>query len=81
MRTTSFSTGEFLTSSGSGVCPAGGYILSGAYNIPGLGMEEMEMFGTIVSENMPTDSATWTVTVVNQSPLSLNTTINYLCTQ
>jgi hypothetical protein len=83
MRTTSFdSPGEAnLPTSGAGVCPAGGYILSGGYSISGPEMEEMEMFGTFVSENMPTDSATWTVAVVNQSPFDLTVTINYLCTQ
>jgi hypothetical protein len=81
MRTTSFFTDGFATSSGSGVCPNGGYILSGGYNSPDLIMDMEEFGGTIVSENMPTDSVTWTVTIINQSPFSLDTTINYLCTQ
>jgi hypothetical protein len=81
MRTTSFdSPGDGMPASGAGVCPTGGYILSGGYSISGPGME-MEMFGILVSENMPTDSATWTVAVINQSPFDLWVTINYLCTQ
>jgi hypothetical protein len=81
LRTTSFSTGEFATSSGSGACPSGGYILSGGYNSPDLGMGMEEFGGTVVSANGPSDSATWTVTISNNSPIALNTTISYLCTQ
>jgi hypothetical protein len=83
MRTTSFWVqGVGWATSGAGVCPAGGYILSGGYSISGTGMEEMGTDGSFVSENMPTDSATWTVAVVNQGlPWNLMVTINYLCTQ